>query len=181
MDEAVHPNARALALAIKRRREEELDMSMDLVAKRGGPKKPTQVRYEAGDIPLRPQPATLNKINRALDWPKGYAQALLEGQPIEDLPQPSPIARDMSADELSVGELQERLSRFVSELWGTKRTPGMPAPAARRLDSLLLEAMEMLEDIGGSPIGPPGLPPGLQDDPSESRTPGLSGLGVRSR
>lgn len=73
-----HTNARRLAQAVRARRE-ELGLSLLDVVKKGGPTKPTIIRYERGDIPHEVPPGTMAKFDHALDWEPGTAERILSG------------------------------------------------------------------------------------------------------
>src|SRR5690606_13288963 len=108
---ATHTNAHTLASAIKARRE-ELGLSLHRVAVMGGPTKPTQIRYESGDIPAGTQSGTLAKYDTALRWAIGTAEAILYGsapapqQPAEVIE--LPVTHEVSPDtwEVDSGKLR---------------------------------------------------------------------------
>lgn len=120
-----HPNAEKLAAAIRARRE-ELGLSLHRVAGKGGPTKPTQTRYERGEIPLGTQDGTLRKYDHALDWAPGSAAAILAGEVLPLVaarehhpppPSPEPDSWEVSSQKLkSLNRAVQKLRAELAEL-----------------------------------------------------------------
>lgn len=73
----MEPDVQKLASAVKHRRE-ELRLSQDAIAKRGGPSTTTVSDIEGG-IGKVPRPSTLKKLDEALEWVPGSSEKILAG------------------------------------------------------------------------------------------------------
>ncbi|MFE7797043.1 hypothetical protein [Nocardia sp. NPDC057440] len=81
---ARHPRADQLAKAVRALRDEQ-KLSYRDVTKRGGPSRPVQSKYEAGDVPLNPSfyADVVRKYELAFEVPPRTLASILEGATIE--------------------------------------------------------------------------------------------------
>lgn len=165
--------AEKLAATISDRRS-QLGLTQAQVTRRGGPSKPTQIRYEASDIPSGAQDGTLHKYESALELPPGTLQTILDGgQPI--IPDPS---------ETTLSSLFERPGPDVWHVDGTKlrslfeelqmlraRVMELPVPVdvRQQVDDIQARQVEILMDHVRQPPPTPSQPPrGAETSDSQS-------------
>ncbi|AEF43093.1 helix-turn-helix domain-containing protein [Hoyosella subflava] len=116
-----------LARAVRERRK-ELGLSQSQLHGRGGPSGPTLVRIEHAEVPL-PGPVTLAKLDRALGWTPGSANAVVEDGTEPNLSEQQPwipgrgsttvpitVVTDLIGVADRIGQLAEDTSTTLSEL-----------------------------------------------------------------
>lgn len=168
--------AEKLAATISDRRS-QLGLTQAQVTRRGGPSKPTQIRYEASDIPSGAQDGTLRKYESALELPPGTLQAILDGgEPV--IPHPS---------ETTLSSLFERPGPEPVDVWhvdGTKlrslfeeiqmlraRVMELPVPVDVReqVDEITARQVEILMDhVRQPPPTPPQTSSSAETSDSQS-------------
>jgi len=85
-----HANAEALRKAMRQRRVGELKRSQREAAEKGDLSRIAIVRYESGQISEDIRPSTLAKIDKALDWPEGWSDKILNQTVPQQDPEPEP-------------------------------------------------------------------------------------------
>lgn len=162
-------NAKELAEAIKSRRA-ELGLTMAQVARRGGPTKPTQVKYERGRIPDGSQAGTLRKYDHALGWTPGHASSLLGHPGAEDnvaylKPVLPPSAAEVAekgtgwiVDSSKLHDLMTGISRLRKQLAEMPEDIEIPSGVIGAMANLSEAQTELLMDtLGGASPGREGV------------------------
>jgi hypothetical protein len=150
-------NAKELAEAIKSRRA-ELGLTMAQVARRGGPTKPTQVKYERGHIPDGSQAGTLRKYDIALGWTPGHASSLLgvaggQDNVVHLIPDLPPAPREMAekgtgwiVDSSKLHDLMSGISRLRKQLAEMPEDIEIPSGVIGAMANLSEAQAELLMD-----------------------------------
>jgi transcriptional regulator with XRE-family HTH domain len=138
------PHKRRLAELIAERRA-DLQLTQERISERGGPSDQTVRDYEAGNIPDKPQKATLRKFDRALGWPEGTAKHTLDTGALPVITPSTKTKIDTPKDDTTVVSRETLQQLLVASTRLSIEVRRDPSAIGEHVDQVGLLAAELAE------------------------------------